>query len=91
MDVRLSVEFMDRGRQETALISGNSEVFRHKSSKVAPPWVERRLWSTRTGNHADRLWLHDTVDGNFIRVHYFAQKPERDTSRILSQRRRACR
>ena len=32
------------------------------------------------------LWLHDTVDGNRIRVHYFAQKPERDTSRILSQR-----
>ena len=33
------------------------------------------------------LWLHDTVEGNLIRVHYFAQKPERDTSRILSQRR----
>lgn len=33
------------------------------------------------------LWLHDTVDGNLVRVHYFAQKPERDTSRILSQRR----
>ena len=32
------------------------------------------------------LWLHDTVEGNLIRVHYFAQKPERDTSRILSQR-----
>ena len=33
------------------------------------------------------LWLHDTVEGNLVRVHYFAQKPERDTSRILSQRR----
>lgn len=32
------------------------------------------------------LWLHDTVEGNLVRVHYFAQKPERDTSRILSQR-----
>lgn len=33
------------------------------------------------------LWLHDMVDGNLVRVHYFAQKPERDTSRILFQRR----
>jgi len=32
------------------------------------------------------LWLHDSVDGNRVTVHYFAQKPERDTSRILSQR-----
>ena len=31
------------------------------------------------------LWLHDTVDGNLVRVHYFVQKPERDTSRILAQ------
>ena len=33
------------------------------------------------------LWLHDTVKGNLVRVHYFAQKPERDTSRILAQRK----
>ena len=33
------------------------------------------------------LWLHDSVEGNLLRVHYFVQKPERDTSRILSQRR----
>ena len=32
------------------------------------------------------LWLHDTVQGNRMTVHYFAQKPERDTSRILAQR-----
>ena len=88
VDVRLSVEFMDRGRQETALISGNSEVFRHKSSKVAPPWVEAAaVVYPERGTMQIGLWLHDTVDGNFIRVHYFAQKPERDTSRILSQRR----
>ena len=31
-------------------------------------------------------WLHDTVEGNRLTVHYFAQKPERDTSRILAQR-----
>ena len=33
------------------------------------------------------LWLHDTVDGNRLRVHYFVQKPERDTDRMLSQRK----
>lgn len=33
------------------------------------------------------LWLHDTVKGNLVRVHYFAQKPEWDTSRILAQRK----
>ena len=33
------------------------------------------------------LWLHDTVEGNRVTVHYFAQKPERDTSRILAQRK----
>jgi hypothetical protein len=33
------------------------------------------------------LWLHDMVDGNRLTVHYFAQKPERDTNRILAQRR----
>jgi hypothetical protein len=27
------------------------------------------------------------VEGNRITIHYFAQKPERDTSRILAQRR----
>ena len=33
------------------------------------------------------LWLHDMVEGNRLTVHYFAQKPERDTSRILAQRK----
>ena len=33
------------------------------------------------------LWLHDMVEGNRITVHFFAQKPERDTSRILAQRK----
>ena len=31
------------------------------------------------------VWLHDTVDGNRLKVHYFAQKPERDTDRILNR------
>ena len=32
------------------------------------------------------LWLHDMVEGNRLTVHYFAQKPERDTSRFISKR-----
>ena len=88
VDVRLSVEFMDREREETALLCGNSEVFKHKSIKSAPPWVEAAaLVYPERGTLRIGLWLHDTVDGNLVRVHYFAQKAERDTSRILSQRR----
>lgn len=88
VDVRLSVEFMDKEREETALLCGNSEVFKHKSIKSAPPWVEAAaLAYPERGTMRIGLWLHDTVEGNLIRVHYFAQKPERDTSRILSQRR----
>ena len=41
----------------------------------------------RRGTMRIGLWLHDMVEGNRITVHYFAQKPERDTSRILAQRR----
>ncbi len=41
----------------------------------------------RRGTMRIGLWLHDMVDGNRITVHYFAQKPERDTSRILAQRK----
>ena len=88
VDVRLSVEFMDKEQEETALLCGNSEVFKHKSIKSAPPWVEAAaLVYPERGTMRIGLWLHDTVDGNLIRVHYFAQKPERDTSRTLSQRR----
>lgn len=88
VDVRLSVEFQDKEREETALLCGSSEVFKHKSIKSAPPWVEAAaLVYPERGTMRIGLWLHDTVDGNLIRVHYFAQKPERDTSRILSQRR----
>ncbi len=86
VDIRLSVEFPDED-QETALLYGNSEVFRSKTVKVSPPWVETAaVVYVEKGTMRVGLWLHDTVDGNRIRVHYFAQKPERDTSRILSRR-----
>ena len=86
VDVRLSVEFEDK--EETALLCGNSEVFKSKNIKLSPPWVEAAaVVYPERGTMRIGLWLHDTVDGNLVRVHYFAQKPERDTSRILSQRR----
>ena len=88
VDVRLSVEFADRASGETALLCGNSEVFKSKAVKISPPWVEAAaVVYPERGTMRIGLWLHDTVDGNLVRVHYFAQKPERDTSRILSQRR----
>ena len=87
VDVRLSVEFKDGEKDETALLCGNSEVFKSKTVKISPPWVEAAVVYPERGTMRIGLWLHDTVDGNLVRVHYFVQKPERDTSRILSQRR----
>ena len=88
VDVRLSIEFADRNADgETALQFGNSEVFRGRTSPASPPWVEAAaLVYPERGTMRIGLWLHDMVDGNHITVHYFAQKPERDTSRILAQR-----
>jgi hypothetical protein len=86
VDVRLSVEFQDD--QEPALLYGNSEVFKGKSCKITPPWVEAAaVVYPEKGTMRIGLWLHDTVDGNRVRIHYFAQKPERDTSRILTSRK----
>lgn len=86
VDIRLSVEFLDD--QEPALLYGNSEVFKGKGVSISPPWVETAVVVyPEKGTMRIGLWLHDTVDGNRVRVHYFAQKPERDTSRILSNRK----
>lgn len=86
VDVRLSVEFED-GNNGTALLYGSSEVFKSKNIAVNPPWVESAaVVYPEKGTMRIGLWLHDSVEGNRLRVHYFAQKPERDTSRILSQR-----
>lgn len=88
VDVRLSVEFVDGANKETALLCGNSEVFKSRHITVPPPWVETAaVVYPERGTMRIGLWLHDTVDGNLVRVHYFAQKPERDTSRILAQHR----
>ncbi len=87
VDVRLSVEFKDTEKEETALLVGSSEIFRGKGSKLNPPWADAAavIYPER-GTMRIGVWLHDTVEGNLIRVHYFVQKPERDTSRILAQR-----
>ncbi|MPM08620.1 hypothetical protein SDC9_54934 [bioreactor metagenome] len=86
VDIRLSVEFLDD--QEPALLYGNSEVFKGKGASISPPWVEAAaVVYPEKGTMRIGLWLHDTVDGNRVRIHYFAQKPERDTSRILSNRK----
>ncbi|HJA35129.1 MAG TPA: hypothetical protein H9666_01375 [Firmicutes bacterium] len=88
VDVRLSLQFQDEKKEgETALLYGNSEVFRGKASPVDAPWAEAAaLVYPERGTMRIGLWLHDTVQGNRMTVHYFAQKPERDTSRILAQR-----
>ena len=86
VDVRLSVEFDDKG--DKALLIGNREVFKSKNSGIEPPWVETGvIVYPERGTMKIGVWLHDTVNGNRIKIHYFAQKPERDTDRIIDRSR----
>lgn len=89
VDVRLSVEFEDPARNhETTLLYGNSEVFKGKHSPSTPVWADvAAVVYPERGTMRIGLWLHDSVDGNRVTVHYFVQKPERDTSRILADRK----
>lgn len=85
VDVRLSVEFTDQ-EGETALLMGNSEVFKGKNIRISPPWAEAAaVVYPERGTIRIGVWLHDTVLGNRIRVHYFAQKPERDAERLMTR------
>ena len=89
VDVRLSVAFTDPPTGETALCFGNTEVFRGKGKNTPPgvPWVEAAaVVYPQRGTMRIGLWLQDMVEGNRLTVHYFAQKPERDTSRLISNR-----
>ena len=91
VDIRLSVEFADNNSGgEAGLCFGNTEVFRSKN-KTAPggvPWVEAAaVVYPQRGTMRIGLWLHDMVEGNRLTVHYYAQKPERDSSRFLTKRR----
>ncbi|MCR4745447.1 MAG: hypothetical protein K5894_09500 [Lachnospiraceae bacterium] len=85
VDVRLSIEFMAND-SDKALLFGNKEVFKSKHSGINPPWAEvAAVVFPEKGTMKIGVWLHDTVEGNRIRVHYFAQKPERDTDRIYDK------
>ncbi|MBQ3404587.1 MAG: hypothetical protein IJG63_04105, partial [Oscillospiraceae bacterium] len=86
VDVRLSLEFEDSG--SPALMVGNSEVFKSRNIRTNPPWAEAAaiVYPDR-GTMRIGVWLHDNVDGDTIRVHYFAQKPERDTGSLVIQRK----
>ena len=87
VDIRLSVEFDDESDGGSCLF-GNSEVFKGKSSRINPPQVETAavLYPSR-GTMRIGVWLHDDVKGNLLRVHYYAQKPEHDTKRLLEKRK----
>ena len=84
VEVRLAVEFLtDDGEQ--VVLEGNREVFRIKNFDLNVPWVETAviLYPER-GTMRIGIWLHDTVPGNKVRVHYYAQKPEYDSDRMLA-------
>ncbi len=84
VEVRLAVEFENDGE---AHLFGNSEVFRSKNSPIAAPWVETAaVVYPGKGTMRIGVWLHDNVEGNRVRIHYYAQKPERDTKRLLENR-----
>ena len=88
VDIRLSLEFPDESREgEMAVCFGNTEVFQGKKSPGLPPRAEvAALVYPERGTMRIGLWLHDMVEGSRLTVHYFAQKPERDTSRLISNR-----
>lgn len=84
VEVRVAVEF-ENGE---ACVFGNSEVFRAKNSPVNPPWAETAVvvYPTR-GTMRIGVWMHDDIEGNLVRIHYYAQKPERDTKRLIENRK----
>ena len=86
VDVRLSIEF-EHESSGIGHLFGNSEVFRAKQFKIPPPWVEAAaIVYPERGTMRIGVWLHDNVEGNLLHVHYYAQKPERDTRRLLEKR-----
>ncbi|GHU57930.1 hypothetical protein FACS1894133_1740 [Clostridia bacterium] len=85
VDVRIALEF-DTGN-DVVSIFGNGDVFRGKNSNVNPPQIETAVvvYPNR-GTMKIGVWLHDDVFENVIRVHYYAEKTERDTKQLLSDR-----
>ncbi len=63
-------------------------MFRSKSAKIDPPWLEAAaVVYPERGTLRIGVWLHDDAPGNLVRVHYYAQKPERDTKRLMEKRK----
>lgn len=87
VDIRLSIECRDE-KNETMQLIGNSEVFKARGMQMNLPWAETAVVVyPERGTMRIGLWLHDTVPGNVVRIHYFAQKPEYDTDRLFSQKK----
>lgn len=84
VNITLAVDF-DNGGEHCQLI-GNNEVFSSKSLKSAPPWVETAvvLYPER-GTMVIGAWLHDAVEGSSLKVHYYAEKAERDTDKLIAK------
>ena len=87
VSVRLAIECITEDN-EAVMLQGNSEVFKIRNFDIDLPWVETAaiLYPER-GTFRVGIWLHDTVPGNRVRVHYFAQKPEYDSDRVLSEKK----
>ena len=87
VDIRLSVEY-DTEQEGDSCLYGNSEVFKGKNNDINAPQVEAAavVYPLR-GTMRIGVWLHDDVKGNLLRVHYYVQKPEHDTKRLLEKRR----
>lgn len=84
VDIRLCVECTSEDG-EIVTLQGNSEVFRIKNFDMDLPWVETAaIVYPERGTMRIGIWLHDTVPGNRVRVHYFAQKPEYDSDRMIA-------
>jgi hypothetical protein len=85
VNVRLAIEFAG-GSGGNAMIFGNTDVFRAKNAQAEPPWAEAAaVIYPEKGTMRIGVWTHDTVDGNFLRVHYFADKPDRDTRPLIDE------
>jgi hypothetical protein len=85
VNVRLAIEFTGASGGQ-AMVFGNADVFRAKNSEVNPPWAETAavIYPER-GTMRIGVWTHDTVEGSSLRVHYFADKPDRDTRPLIDE------
>lgn len=71
---------------EECRISGSSEVFKSREPRMTPPAVEAAVITyPGRGTMVIGIWLHDNVSGNSVKVHYYAEKPDRDSSRVIER------